>query len=90
MPNPWDDYHQIVVETYEAKKSGKATKVHVRPVPNEVFSVDIDVECSRSIRKDFPIGTRFRIYAKQTSREGGKPFLYSSYKWPVTVVGEGQ
>jgi hypothetical protein len=34
----------------------------------------------------YPVGTRFRIYAKETNREDGKPFLYSHYDWPFEVV----
>nr|WP_319515526.1 hypothetical protein [uncultured Cohaesibacter sp.] len=46
----------------------------------------MDVECSRFMRMNHPVGTRFRIYAKETSREGGKPFLYSHFNWPYEVV----
>ena len=83
---PWSDCQQVVVETYEAKKHGKSSKIHVRPLEGEVFSSEMDVECSRSMRKNHPIGTRFRIYAKETSRQGGKPFLYSHFNWPYEVV----
>lgn len=38
------------------------------------------------MRKAYPIGTKFRIYAKETDREGGKPFLYSHFDWPFEVV----
>jgi len=86
MNQPWSQYQQVVVETYVARKSGKTSKIHVRPVDGEPYPTTMDVECSRPMRKDHPVGTRFRIYAKVTDREGGKPFLYSSYKWPYEVV----
>lgn len=85
---PWNDYNQVIVETYEATKSGKKSKVHVRPIEGEIYPASMDVECSRSMRKDHPIGTRFRIYAKETRREGGKPFLYSHFNWPYEVVDD--
>lgn len=82
-----DQYHSIVVETYQANKtSGKHGKIHVRPVQGEAFPQTMDVECPRSMREDFPIGTKFKIQAKETSREGGKSFLYSSYKWKYEVL----
>ena len=86
MNAPWSAYQQVVVETYAATKSGKSSKIHVRPVEGEIYPVTMDVECSRSMRKNYPVGTRFRIYAKETSREGGKPFLYSHFNWPYEVV----
>ena len=38
------------------------------------------------MRKLYPVGTKFRIHAKETNREGGKPFLYSHFDWPFEVV----
>ena len=88
MSNPWSQYQQVVVETYAAKKPGKSSRIHVRPVEGQPFPTAMDVECSRSMRKNHPVGTRFRIYAKETDREGGKPFLYSHFDWPYEVVEE--
>jgi len=79
-------YHQVTVETYEAVKRGKSSRIHVRPIEGQEFPTSMDVECSRKMRMRYPVGTRFRIYAKVTSREGGKPFLYSRYDWPYDVV----
>nr|WP_321455033.1 hypothetical protein [uncultured Cohaesibacter sp.] len=52
---PWSDYQQIVVETYAATKSGKSSSLHVRPVKGEAYPTTMDVECSRSMRKSFPV-----------------------------------
>ena len=79
MTKPWSQYQQVVVETYNAVKAGKSSRIHVRPVPGQPFPPSMDVECSRSMRKLYPVGTRFRIYAKETDREGGKPFLSSHF-----------
>jgi hypothetical protein len=46
----------------------------------------MNVECSRDMRTRFPIGTRFRIFAKETAREDGNPFLYTHHSWPYDVV----
>lgn len=82
-----DGYHMIIVETYIATEtSGKHGKIHVRPAKGEIFPQTMDVECSRAIRKLYPVGTKFKIRAKQTSKEGGEPFLYSSYKWDYEVL----
>jgi hypothetical protein len=86
MDKPWSQYSKVIVETYAAVKSGKNSKIHVRPIAGEIYPQTMDVECSRAMREHHPIGTRFRIYAKVTSREGGNPFLYSRYDWPYEVV----
>jgi hypothetical protein len=85
MNRPWSDYQQVVVETYCATEAG-SSRIRVRPIEGQPFPATMDVECSRTMRKAYPIGTRFRIYAKVTDREGGKPFLYSHYDWPFEVV----
>ena len=38
------------------------------------------------MRMNHPVGTKFRIYAEETAREGGKPFLYSQFNWPYEAV----
>ncbi|MBA43966.1 MAG: hypothetical protein CMF62_08200 [Magnetococcales bacterium] len=80
------EYFYIIVETYYAIKAGKSSRVHVRPIEGQIFPTSMDVECSRKMRKDFPVGTQFKIPVKLTDREGGKPFLYSSYKWCYEVI----
>lgn len=34
-----------------------------------------------------PVGTKFRIFAKETDREGGPSFLYTHHSWPYEIVG---
>jgi len=80
-------YTQIIVETYSGRKPGKSSLIHVRPIAGQIYPTTMDVECSRPMRKEYPVGTKFRIYAKEMSREGGKPFLYTRYDWPYEVVG---
>lgn len=88
MSKPWSQYQQVIIETYSANKAGKSSKIHARPIAGQPFPVSMDVECSRPMRKEFPVGTKFRIYAKETNREGGKPFLYTHYNWPYEVISE--
>jgi hypothetical protein len=44
------------------------------------------VECSKAMRTQHPVGTKFRIFAKETDREGGPSFLYTHFSWPYEVV----
>ncbi len=87
MSKPWSEYQQVVVETYYAVKTGKSSRIHVRPVQGS----RIHRQWTSSVPgvhgwKMYPVGTKFRIYAKETNREGGKPFLYSHIDWPFEVV----
>lgn len=73
-----DEYIEIVAEVFydpARRKNG------VRPIAGEPFPQDMKIECAREIRS-YPLGTKVRLRVVQTDREGGRPFLYSSYKWP--------
>ena len=48
----------------------------------------IRIQCSKKLSKDYPVGTKFRIRAKLTDREGEGEFLYSSYKWDYEVLSK--
>lgn len=85
VTRPWSDYQQVVVETYYAGSAGNKPRIRVRPILGQPFPPTMHVECSRSMRELHPVGTRLRIYAKETNKEGGKPFLYSRYDWPIEL-----
>lgn len=79
-------YQDIIVESYIPEKaSGLHGKVHIRPVAGQGFD-NLHVECSKSLSEDFPVGSKFKIKAKLTDREGGKPFLYSYYRWKYEIL----
>lgn len=81
-------YEWIVVESYKpTRTSGLHGPIHVRPVPGQGYSADFQVECSRSLVRDYPMGTRFRLRVKLTDRDGGGEYLYSSWRWPFEVLG---
>lgn len=80
-------YEWIVVESYyPTSTAGMHGLVHVRPIAGQGYSTDLQVECSRALVRDFPVGTRFRLQAKLTDREGGGQYLYSSWRWRVEVL----
>jgi hypothetical protein len=81
------DYCEIIVETYQTGVMSLGHNgVVVRPIAGQAYPPNLNVQCSREINRDFPVGTRFRLKVKLTDKEGSGPFLYSSYKWPFTVV----
>jgi hypothetical protein len=86
LAKPWSPYRQIIIETYQGPSRGAHGSVRARPIPGQFYPTSMNVECSRDMRRRFPVGTRFRVYAKETDREGGTPFLYSHPSWPYDVV----
>jgi hypothetical protein len=82
-------YIEIFVESYiPNSNSGYHGLTHIRPLPGQGdFKPEMHVECSKDLSdtKRYPVGTKFRIRAKITDREGGKPFVYSHYSWPYVV-----
>ncbi|MFW5450824.1 MAG: hypothetical protein ACKE9I_04415 [Methylophagaceae bacterium] len=80
-------YVYINVESYTAMNtSGLHGEIHIRPIEGEDFPQDIQVECSKELSRGYPVGTRFKIKAKLTDREGSGDYLYSYYRWPFDVI----
>ena len=87
MAKPFEPYLEVVVESYRAPATaGLHGSIHVRPIPGQVFSPSLRVQCSKNLSRDYPVGTKFRIRVKLTDKEARGEFLYSSYRWPVEVL----
>jgi len=83
-----NNYHKIEVESFiPTDLRGKHGHIHIRPTHDQgEFKKLMLVECSKKLSKEYPLGTKFRIKAKVTSREGGTPFIYSNYRWEFEVI----
>ena len=89
MAKEFEQYRQVVVESYRATAtSGLHGEVHIRPIAGQGFATELQVECSKKLSRDYPVGTRFSIRAKLTDRESGGEYLYSFHRWPVAVLGK--
>jgi hypothetical protein len=73
-------YRKIVIETYGGTKEYSTGAPPARPLPGQGLDTNLKVECSGSMRRNHPVGTKFLIEAKLTEAHG-TPFLYSSYRW---------
>lgn len=74
-------YRFVLVESFKpASTSGKHGEVHIRPVAGQAFSTSLFVSCSRKLTDvtAYKMGTRFKLLAKLTDREGGGEYLYSN------------
>jgi hypothetical protein len=80
-------YRMIIVESYRpGNTSGLHGEIHIRPVAGQGLRTDLHVECSKDLSTKYPVGTKFRIRAKLTDREGGGEFLYSYFGWNYQIV----
>lgn len=86
MIGPYSQYRQVVIETYYGPDRGHHGSIRARPVAGEFYPTTMNVECSKAMRSNHKIGTKFRIYARETSRENGAAFLYTHYSWPYEVI----
>ena len=88
MPTQNQGYQLIEVESFEPDEmSGRHGRVHIRPTVTSGLSQALNVECSKELSdtEKYPLGTKFRIRAKLTDRQGTK-FIYSSWRWPFEIL----
>jgi hypothetical protein len=74
-------YRYILVESFTPENTGgKHGRVHIRPVKGQVYDQSLYVSCSRKLvdQTAYRTGTKFKLYAKLTDREGGGEYLYSN------------
>lgn len=79
-------YREIVIETFENLGEPAAERIRARPLPGQGLGTAMRVACSSKMREGHPIGTKFKIIAKVTDREGGTEFLYCHYSRPYDVL----
>ncbi len=91
MAKPLETYVYVEVESYRPDhKSGLHGKIHIRPCPGQGYSTDMHVECSKKLSKDYPLGSKFRLKAKLTDREGKSEYLYSYWGGDYEVLARGK
>ena len=89
MSKPHEAYRMVEVESYRPRfTSGFHGSIHIRPLAGQGLSTNLHVECSKKLSRNYPVGTRFRIKAKLTDREGCGEYLYSYFGWPFEVLGD--
>jgi len=88
MGMPDEPYYAVVVETYYESGSGLHGDIHVRPVKGGQFPQSLRIRSPKEMRRKYPVGTRFRIYAKLTDKEGSQPFLHTHHNWPYDVLDD--
>ena len=86
-------YRFVLVESFKPENtSGLHGAVHIRPVAGQVFPQSLFVSCSRKMidGTKYKIGTKFKLLAKLTDREGGGEYLYSNPRDVVVPLNENE
>jgi hypothetical protein len=60
--------------------------VSLRPILGQKFPRGLLVEGNKSLCKDYPVGTRFKVKATLMQRADGSRYLFSSWQWDVQVL----
>ncbi len=82
-------YQYVLVESYKPNStSGLHGDVHIRPCAGQAYPTTLQVECSKDLVRNYPVGTKFKIKAKLTDRLGSGDFLYSYFGWKYEVVSK--
>lgn len=81
MAKPTEPTVQIVIETILEGGS-----IRARPVASEGYPPSTRVRCSKAMRYSRRVGSKFRIYAKLSDREGGRDFLTSWHGWDYETL----
>jgi hypothetical protein len=53
-----------------------------------VSPFDLLTECNRRLFYDYPLGTKFKLKAKLTDREGFGMFFYTYFRWAPIQIEE--
>ncbi len=75
-----NEYSEIEVETFiPISRSGVHGEIHVRPIEGQdPFLSNMFVQCSKELVDKYPVGFKFRIKAKITTRMEGEKFICCS------------
>ena len=76
---------ELVVETYRPHGEASSASIRVRPLSGQGIDTALLVECSRSMRAQYPVGALLKLEVMLKEREG-TPFLYAHPKAPFEKV----
>jgi hypothetical protein len=79
------DYREIIVQSVIGEDSQGRPKRQIRPIKGQIFGTNLNVECSKKLLTEYPLGTKFKLKVQLTDLKG-TPFLYSYFGWKHEVV----
>ena len=76
----------VIVETFLNPGEASSAEFRVRPIPGQIYPVTMRVQCSRAMRKAYPLGTRFFLPVQVVTNTAGTQFLKERGSAPWQVV----
>lgn len=76
----------VIVETFLNIGEPSTAEYRVRPVPGQAFPPSMRVQCSKALRRRYPLGAKFRFPVTLVQREGGGKFLRQIGTDPWEVI----
>ena len=86
MRRPGARHDWYLIQTYAAHGEPSSSRVRARPVAGQGLPLTMKVECSRRMRREFPVGTVFRVKAQVVENANGTCFLHTHSDWLFEVV----
>ena len=83
-------YYKVAVEAKPRLTGGSNASLRVHPLPGQGFDSSMNVECGRVARREATNGNVIILWAKETNREDGPPFLYSYFGWSHTKIKKAE
>lgn len=65
----------VIVETFLNPGEPSDARFRVRPIAGQAFKTSMRVQCSRAMRKAFPLGSKFRLPVELVENKTGSQFL---------------
>ena len=62
-------YFYVIIETLQAPGEFSHNSIRARPITGQGFPANMRVECSTSMRKKYPVGTKIKIWAQKNEQD---------------------
>jgi len=77
----------VLIESVELPSIGGFPQgVVLRVVSGQKVPATLPIEGNRSLGRDYPPGTLFRIQGTILKRDDGREYLFTSWQWDVQVM----
>lgn len=83
---PPSETWSIKIESFTHEVAG-VSKTLLRPMAGQRFPASMQVEGNKSLVKDYPVGSRFKVMVSPMKRPGGA-YLFTSWQWDVVLLLE--
>lgn len=81
-------YRHYIIETYSNTGEPSRSSIRARPMAGQGVPTAWKVECSKSMRHSYPVGTRFLLLGRPAGGHLEAMFLYCNPRADFKVVSE--